>query len=62
MYDSFSMKGYSLLTKLALVRYKIKNRRESLRQRREMLALARDQQKNVLEPEFETKDVLLQDR
>ena len=56
------MKGYSLLTKLALVRYKIKNRRESLRQRREMLALARDQQKNVLEPEFETKDVLLQDR
>jgi len=44
------------------LRYEIKRRRDSLRQRREMLALARDQHKKVLEAESETKDVLLQDR
>jgi hypothetical protein len=47
---------------LASVRYEIRNRRDTLRQRREMLTLAKDQHKKALEAECETEDMLLQNR
>lgn len=44
------------------VRYEIRSRREALRQRREVLTLAKGQHKKALEARFETEEILLQNR
>lgn len=44
------------------LRYEIRSRREALRQRREVLTLAKGQHKKALEARFETEEILLQNR